>query len=226
MRFQDLNWQDVASYLQQDDRVIMITGATEQHAYNSLLTDIEIPHRLAQAVAQNLGVLIAPPLNFGMSPAFMQYPGTISLRQTTFDAVVADVLESLVHHGFKRILILNGHGGNRPPVFLAEWRTTKPEIRIHWHEWWRSPVAQQFADELRLSLGHANWSENFPFVRVADAPTTRKPPVNVDYSASPQQIRAVLGDGSTGDYYQIDDAQMGRFFDLVVAEISAIVAHL
>ena len=51
MRFEDLNWMDVQSYLEQDDRVMIVLGATEQHAYLSLLTDIKIPLAMADAVS-------------------------------------------------------------------------------------------------------------------------------------------------------------------------------
>ena len=70
MRLQDLNWMDVEQYLERDNRIILITGATEQHAYLSLMTDILIPSRIALAVAEQEGVLVAPPLNFGRQRAF------------------------------------------------------------------------------------------------------------------------------------------------------------
>lgn len=226
MRFQDLNWMDVESYLKQDDRIIMITGATEQHAYNSLLTDIEIPSRIAMAVAQQTQVLIAPPLNFGLSEFFMQYPGTITLRPETFAAVVVDVIRSLQQHGFKRILLLNGHGGNHPPAELETLRTEHPDLTLKWHNWWNSPVARQFAEEKGLQLGHANWSECFSFVQVADIPTEIKPMLQVNYKDEGADARTMLGDGSTGGHYRIDDNLMQDFFQRVVAEIGGIVEGL
>ncbi|MEI7849194.1 MAG: creatininase family protein, partial [Chloroflexota bacterium] len=83
MRFEDLNWMDVEEYLKQEDRLIIILGATEQHGYLSLLTDVRIPMALADAASQSSGVMIAPTLNFGCSPYFLAYPGTISLRVST-----------------------------------------------------------------------------------------------------------------------------------------------
>ena len=65
MRVEDLNWMGVESYLAADDRLILVLGATEQHGYLSLLTDIKIPLALADAASQSTGVLVAPPLNFG-----------------------------------------------------------------------------------------------------------------------------------------------------------------
>src|ERR1041384_6831047 len=78
MRLEDLNWTDVEKYLQQEDRLMLVTGATEQHGYLSLLTDIKIPLALADAASQTTGVLVAPPLNFGVSPYLLSYPRTLS----------------------------------------------------------------------------------------------------------------------------------------------------
>lgn len=68
MDFADLNWMDVERYLQHDDRVILVVGATEQHAYLSLTTDNQIPLNIARAAAKRSNVLIAPAVNFGVSP--------------------------------------------------------------------------------------------------------------------------------------------------------------
>jgi creatinine amidohydrolase len=212
----------VESYLQHDDRIILITGSTEQHAYLSLLTDIEIPVHIANAVAQKTNVLVAPPFNFGVADFFMQYPGTVTLRPSTFSAVLVDIIGSLARHGFKRFLILNGHGGNSRPPELDQFS----DLKIQWHNWWNSPVAKHFAHEMGLDLGHANWSENFPFNRVAESPRERKPKVAIDYKDPNADARATLGDGSTGDYYEIADDHMQRFFALVVDEVAALVAAL
>ncbi len=83
MRLEDLNWMDVEKYLEHEDRLMLVTGATEQHGYLSLLTDIKVPLALADAASQATGVLVAPPLNFGISTYFLAYPGTLSLRAST-----------------------------------------------------------------------------------------------------------------------------------------------
>src|SRR5215207_8169342 len=100
MHFEDLNWMDVEHYLARDTRIILITGATEQHAYLSLFTDILIPSKIALAAAEREHVLIAPPLNFGLSTQFSEFPGTISLSQLTFETVLFEIVQSLFHQGF------------------------------------------------------------------------------------------------------------------------------
>ncbi|MCI0711930.1 MAG: creatininase family protein [Chloroflexi bacterium] len=221
MRFDDLNWQDVASYLEQNDRIILVTGSTEQHAFLSLTTDNQIPLRIADAVGQRTHTLVAPPLNFGVTPYFMSYPGTISLQNSTFDAVVVDIVSSLTSHGFRRFFVLNGHGGNEKPAVLDDM-----DVRVVWHNWWQSPVVQNFAADLQLTPGHANWLENFPFNRLIESPTARKPTVDIDYTQPALKIREMLGDGSTGDYYAIRDEHMNRLFALVVDEVTRLVVNL
>ena len=111
MRLEDLNWMDVEKYLEHEDRLMLVTGATEQHGYLSLLTDIKVPLALADSASQATGILVAPPLNFGISTYFLAYPGTLSLRLSTLCAAAEDIVRSAYGHGFRRILIINGHGG-------------------------------------------------------------------------------------------------------------------
>lgn len=225
MRFEDLHWMDVENYLRTDDRVILVTGATEQHAYLSLLTDILIPSRIALAVAEREKVLIAPPLNFGISDLFSTFPGTISLSQQTFDSVLTEVVQSLLYQGFGGFFFLNGHGGNSLPSMIEDMRMDG-HARIEWYDWWRSPVVEAFGEEHHLRLDHANWGENFPFNRVAESPKEAKPLVNLGYLADGQPVRDVLGDGSFGGPYQVDDTLMNALFARVVNEASELVRHL
>jgi creatinine amidohydrolase len=228
MRLEDLTWMDVERYLEQDDRIILITGATEQHAYLSLLTDILIPSKIALAVAERERVLIAPPLNFGFSRSLAYFPGTISLTRATFDLVLAEMVECLLHQGFRRFLILNGHGGNHPPLRLRDFHRDSDEIRVVWHDWWAGEAVNGFIAQhgLDATYSHANWLENFPFCRVGDVPAGSKPFIDEDTAAlleyDPTQ-RQVLGDGSFGGAYQIDDALIYALFERVVTETAAVV---
>ena len=208
---------DVEHYLEHDDRVILVTGATEQHAYLSLLTDILISERLALAVAEREQVLLAPPLNFGVSEMFVDFPGTISLSRPAFEMVLSEIVDGLLHHGFRRFFIMNGHGGNRIPQHLTEIQTDGLAHFI-WYDWWQEDAARAFEAHYSLSINHANWAENFPFNRVADSPTTDKTPINQDALQAGSSPRDVLGDGNYGGPYQVDDALMQMLFNLVVDE--------
>ena len=71
MRFNELNWFDIEQYLNEDDRVMIVVGACEQHGYLSMLTDVKIPLAIADAASTKTNVLVAPPVNFGASPYFL-----------------------------------------------------------------------------------------------------------------------------------------------------------
>jgi creatinine amidohydrolase len=220
MRVEDMNWMDVEVYLRHDDRVMLVTGATEQHGYLSLLTDVRVPLALADAAAQQSGVLVAPPLNFGVSPYFLAYPGTISLRISTFLAVVEDMVRSLYGYGFRRFLILNGHGGNNPAgnhfVTLAN---ELPGLRGSFYSWWLSHSVEQLAIQHQLKPTHASWLEAFPFTRVAEMPPEPKPPIATLGLVNAIQARQVYGDGNFGGPYQVDDAIMQQLFEVCLADV-------
>ncbi len=148
MRLEDLNWMDVEKYLQHEDRLMLIFGATEQHGYLSLLTDVKVPLALANSASQASGVLVAPPLNFGVSPYFLSYPGTLSLKVSTLIAAAEDIVRSAYGHGFRRILILNGHGGNSPARnHLHQVNNDLPDLKLNWYDWWLSHSVEAVAQK-------------------------------------------------------------------------------
>ena len=78
--------------------------------------------------AEPLGVPVFPVVAYGLTPYFLGYPGTVSLRLETYVRLVRDILDSLRGQGFRRILIVNGHGGNSPAGALAiEWMADNPD---------------------------------------------------------------------------------------------------
>jgi creatinine amidohydrolase len=222
MHFEDLNWMMLQDYLQRDNRVIVILGMTEQHSHLSLLTDSLIPEKLARAASQKTGVLIAPTLHFGISPSFMAYPGTLSLKTRTYLSIIEELTSALYHHGFRRMLFLNGHGGNAPArAQLAELVNELPDLGIRWYQWWTSSSVVAFSRAHNLPNQHANWEENFPFTRVAaDSPSGEKP--LVDYGncvLNTWQTRQLAEDGSFGGPWQVPDDLMQQVFDLCVSDI-------
>ena len=171
MRIEELNWMDVEAYLKKHDRLMMVVGACEQHGYLSLMTDIKIPVALADAASQRTEVLVAPPLNFGISPHFATYPGTITLRLTTFLDVLEDMIRSVYRNGFRHLVFVNGHGGNDPArTRISEILDELPGLTVSWYSWWNAPRVTALAEKHGLKSYHAAWIEAFPFVRVAELP--------------------------------------------------------
>ena len=220
MRFEELNWFDVDNYLQEDDRLILVLGACEQHGYLSLATDVKIPQALADAASQQTSVLVAPAINFGASPYFLGYPGTLSLRLSTLLDLVEDIVRSAFEHGFRRILVINGHSGNdgvRGRLF--ELSNELSELRLAWYSWWDSHSVSQVAQRHELKPGHANWLEAFPFTRVSDLPEGEKVPPKVTGLLSADQARTVYGDGVFGGPYEVDPSIMDKIFSAALDDI-------
>lgn len=222
MRLEDLNWMDVENYLKTDDRLMLIVGACEEHGYLSLLTDIKIPQALADAASEQTGVLVAPPLNFGISPYFAQYPGTISLRVQTFLAVIEDIVRWVYKQGFKRLMFVNGHGGNSPAnALLHELVNDLPGLQADWYSWWVAPSVTAVAERFGLKSNHAAWIEAFPFCRVADLPPGEKPTAVAPRILNAAETRALYGDGVFGGPYAADEAVMQHIFAAAVGDIVA-----
>ena len=225
MRIEDLNWMDVEEYLKHDDRLVLVVGACEQHGYLSLLSDVQIPLALADALSQKTGVLVAPPLNFGCSPYFLAYPGTLSLRLSTLMDAVEDIVRSAYGQGFKRLLVLNGHGGNNgQKMRLGELANALPGLQVQWYAWWMAHSVEDVALRHNIKPTHANWLEAFPFTRVADLPEGEKfPPVVPSEVLDSLTARQVYGDGSFGGLYQVSQEIMQEMFEACLQDVLEMV---
>jgi creatinine amidohydrolase len=165
---------------------------------------------------------------YGITPYFLAYPGTVSLRVETYARLVQDILDSLHRTGFRRILIVNGHGGNQPAQSVAtEWMTDHPGAAVKFHNWWNAPETFAKVQAIDTQASHASWMENFPWTRLAgvDQPTQRKP--MIDFARmrvmDPDAVRRYLGDGNFGGYYQRPDEEMQAIWDVAVAETRALL---
>ena len=224
MRLEDLNWLDIQSYLEKDDRLIFVVGACEQHAYLSLLTDVKIPLALADAASQRSNVLVAPPLNFGCSPYFLKYPGTLSLRANTMLDVIEDLVRSAYGQGFRRMLFLNGHGGNDlARSRLYELANRFSDLNIRWYSWWLANSVSQVARKYELKPAHANWLEAFPFTKVGDNPAGEKPPAVIPGLIGADEARTIYGDGSFGGLYEVGSEIMAEVFEAALSDVNQLL---
>ncbi len=160
----DLNWTEVRDYLKRDDRIILPLGATEEHGpHLGLGTDHYEAEAIASRAAESTGVALAPTLNYGMSLSLMGFPGTVSLRPTTLMAVLEDIIHSLYQHGFRRILIVNGHGGNSAAIgsIVQTVAPEVPDLSLKLFEWWTDKEAYQIVtDTMGEQAGsHASFGE-------------------------------------------------------------------
>ena len=173
-----MSFEDVSDAVAKGCTTILIPcGAVEQHGpHLPLCMDADHADALAGNVARLLGTaLIAPTIKVGCSAHHLVFPGTISLRPETFEAICLDYCTSLARHGFKRILLFSGHIGNFPVL-----RDMLPRLRravsrdveidafcdsIAWIDRWRSAVGDAGGDPNAVG-GHADIAETSLMMRL------------------------------------------------------------
>lgn len=170
------------------DVAIVATGSIEQHLEHlAFEQDIASSTRVAEMAAERLypNVVLAVPINVGIAEHHMHSVGTLTVKPSTWLAVVFDTVETLVRHGIKKVLILNGHGGNRRPVYgvMSQWqmylKREHGEIDVRFHNYWDvltheivnaiqdAPGFPSHAREFETSMAMHMFPEN---VRVDDIP--------------------------------------------------------
>ncbi len=113
IRLDLLTWTEVEEYLSHCKGIILPIGSTEQHGPTGAIgTDALTAQSVALEVGRRTGVLVAPAQPYGMAEHHLAFPGTMSLKPSTLFNVIHDLLISLAIHGFERVFIINGHGGN------------------------------------------------------------------------------------------------------------------
>jgi len=165
-------WQEVDTYLEHSNGIIIPIGSTEQHGPNGLIgTDAICPEVIAKGVAEKIEVLIAPTINIGMAQHHLAFAGSMTLRPSTLMAVITDVVESLARHGFERCYFLNGHGGNVATLnaaFAEIYSNTSlyspdedSHLRCKLSNWYMSPGVRRLSRELFAAAegSHATPSE-------------------------------------------------------------------
>jgi creatinine amidohydrolase len=214
----------LADYLRDDDRVVLPLGSVEQHAYLSLAVDVILSERVSVEAAEPLGVPVMPALPYGITPYFAAYPGSPTLAADTYRRVVAELLESLYGQGFRRLLLVNGHGGNDPGgEAAAEWSAGHDDAQVLWHNWWNAPRTWEVVQSIDPDASHASWLENFPWTRLdgVESPAERKPMADAGAlrTASPERVRELLGDGSYGGQYERPQADWEAVWNAGVEEV-------
>ena len=185
---------------------------------------------MAVEAAEPLGIPVFPVLSYGLTPYFSDFPGTVTLRLATYAALLRDILDSLKHAVFRRIMIVNGHGGNQPAALLAqEWMMDNPDARVRFHDWWKAPLTWAAVQRTDPVASHASWMENFPWTRLAgnERAEGKKPTIDTDRmrTMAPFEVRILLEDGNFGGCYQRDDSEMLEIWDVAVAETRTLLEN-
>lgn len=223
MLISEMNWMQVEEYLKGDDRCILPTGSTEQHAYMSLSVDTILASRLAKDVGDLARVPVYPVLPYGLAQQWTAFPGTVTLRVRTYLALIRDVLDSIRRAGFRRILLVNGHGGNAPAIgMLKEWMMDNSDSQVKWHNWYNAPKTWEKVLETDSVGSHASWMENYPWTRLEgiEMPGGQRPLIDVSLleRLNPAAVRKYVLDGNMGGLYQRPDEEMLAIWQVAVDE--------
>lgn len=233
--FSELSWFDVERRLQEDCRVVIPLGATEQHGHLSLSTDTLFVTGVVADAALSASVLVAPALPFGASAFAVAFPGTVSLRTATLCLVVEDIVDSLYRQGFRRIVFVTGHGGNEVITgVLSEAALDRPRVTTYYRNAWAGmrPLVREIEKERGLPpTEHASWHEEFPFTSVGPIPpgatTFPESPDFPMFPLNPRTARANLGDGVVSGLHTIGSEEvMQRLYDACVQDLAGFLASL
>lgn len=143
-RLRDLTWREFRVLVPgRCDGVVIPVGTLEAHGGIPLGTDIIIPEYLAERLAANFQLLLAPAVNYGVTRTLLPYPGSHTVSSATFRQYVTEVFNGFGRMGFRRLVVVNGHGGHlnelREAVQVAYRETGIFSVVLHW--WLMAPEA-------------------------------------------------------------------------------------
>jgi creatinine amidohydrolase len=162
MLLEDLSFSEVQTYLQEKDIILIPIGSVEQHSpYGLIGTDFMAAEAVARRAAEALQILVAPTICYGASSHHMAFAGTIALSPSTLIRFAADVVRSLLAHGFRRIVFINGHGGNVAPLQTAfrQLKTENHGGHFDLLSWYAAEDVQKLCKEL---FGHGEGQHATP----------------------------------------------------------------
>ena len=238
IRLQLRSWPEVEAYLERCKGVIVPLGSTEQHGPTGAIgTDALTAEAVALEVGRRTGVLVTPAQAFGMAEHHLGFAGTMSLQPATLLAVIHDLVLSLARHGFERIYVINGHGGNiatTKAAFAQAYGTAASRglanadaLRCKLANWFMAPEAMTLAKELygNKEGHHATPSEIAITLALEPSLQSKQRPLPEPAPAgpihSPEDFRRRHPDGRMGSHPSLATADHGsRFLDVAATALT------
>jgi len=222
----ELNWMELKRLVpKKTDAVLVPVGTVEAHGVTGLGTDNQIPASICGRVAGKVNALIAPGVNYGITKSLLPYPGSITVLPDTFERYVCEVAIGLAEAGFRRIVFMNGHGGNTEAlknVSLRLFREKKTYSAVL--DWWTL-----CADEIKQVYGHVGGhagTDETALVQVDHPEDVRKQDYSKDLAFTVQPgLAAVPFPGSIILYRQdegypdFDPAKAEKLMSAVCAKV-------
>jgi len=228
----DLTWEAFRDRIpSKTDAVIVPVGTIEAHGAIPLGTDNLIPTRLAQDLAPRIGALVAPAVSYGVTNTLLPYPGSTTVSSRTFEAYLFEAAAGLVDAGFRRVILLNGHGGQSAEVGAVVrrlWAEKKAySVAI---EWWGlvADVCREIYGE--IVSGHAGVEETAMVLALAPElvdgtrhATIRRAPRQTGVQARPFPASIILeraekdGEGAP----VLDPGKAGEFYERTLRAVES-----
>ncbi|WP_026294947.1 creatininase family protein [Sediminispirochaeta bajacaliforniensis] len=153
--------------LKQDPIIVIPTGSTEQHGPQCALgTDFLVPQHLADRISGKNNVIVTPAIPFGVCPYHMSFAGSIDIGYEGLYMLMSGITRSLMHHGARRFLVINGHGGNNPALDKVALDVYHAGGIMAGIDWW-SVVGQ--IDERFANGGHGDILETSAMMAVDES---------------------------------------------------------
>ena len=164
MTYKEINlslctWTEIKTYLETSKTIILPIGSTEQHGPTGAIgTDAFTAEVIAKEVGKLTNTIVAPVVSYGMAQHHLAFPGTMSLKPSTFQLLLHDLIFSLATNGFEKVFVINGHGGNiasAKAAFSEVYRTLDEKNLNHQrsfkcklYNWFLIPEIYKLANEL------------------------------------------------------------------------------
>lgn len=221
-----------------DGLAVLPIGATEQHGPHlptgtDTIHTAHVVHAAAARIAAEVPVVVAPALPYGCSPHHLPFGATMSLRSETFLRVVCELAASLVGAGFRRLFLVNGHGGNDELVRVAAREVALERgVRVGACSWWalaREPLLDAGADAGSLP-GHAGAFETSLILALRPELVAEQRPHRDHVVSQPRSYPRIVVSEGDGFWQAIDGytdspdksrADDGRTWLEVAAEVLA-----
>jgi creatinine amidohydrolase len=225
-KLEEMNWMEFKRLVPKKiDAVLMPVGTIEAHGVTGLGTDNQVPASICDRVADNVNALIAPGVNYGITKSLLPYPGSVTVLPDTFERYVFEVACGLADAGFRRIVFMNGHGGNTEALKNVSFRLFREKKTYSAViDWW-----VLCADAIKQVYGHAGGhagTDETAMVQVDHSIDVRKQDYSKGLAFTVQPgLAAIPFPGSIILYKQdegypdFDPAKAAKLMDAVCAKV-------
>ncbi len=135
-RLAEMSWVEAEEAFKHSDTVIIPVGTLHGHGPTPIGIDASSVDKLADEVGRRTGLMTLPLLSYGENDKMKEYPGSLAISQGVLEAFYTDIWRSLHRHGSRKVIALNGHGGNREPLIRSGRNVRELGMLVAILEWW------------------------------------------------------------------------------------------